>query len=114
MLPSDSNESRDSHLAPNDRLYFYKETKQRVPKDPSYNEPTYLYRETKLEMVPRTRTNDTYSSSVFDQGDYRYDVKTGEFHRTNQEPCQEKPTNFNSSYQDQFCNNRYTPKKTGY
>ena len=38
---------------------------ERNPTVPSYNEPYYQYRETKLEHVPKTRVNPTWTSSVF-------------------------------------------------
>ena len=56
---------RTYHWKPNDTLYFHKKVNERNPTIPSYNEPYYQYRETKLEHVPKPRNNPTWTSSVF-------------------------------------------------
>jgi len=57
---------------PNDSLYFHKSTGVRTVQTPGWNEPTYHYRETKLETVPKPRSNPTFYSTVLGSTSYDY------------------------------------------
>merc|ERR1711953_899342 len=90
------NSNRIAHMANPDLLYFHKEVPQRTAVKPLYNEPWYQHKELKLEHVPRTRNNPTYTSTVFNTGSYNYNVRKGEFQsETTSQPGMKIPNTTN-------------------
>merc|ERR1712110_884728 len=75
MLPPSKESQRIGHWNPNDSLYFHKSTGVRRGYTPGWNEPVYQYRETKLETVPRPRSNPTFYSTVLGSHSYEYPLK---------------------------------------
>merc|ERR1740139_377939 len=76
---SNPTHTRVEHWKPNSSLHFHKKASTRTPTKPSFNEPYYQYRETKLEHVPAKRTSPTFNSSVFTPASYNYSVNAGNF-----------------------------------
>ena len=115
MLPNNTESARIGHWGPNDNLYFHKNVSQRSPTKPSWNEPYYQYRETKLEHPPKNRTSPTYQSSVFTSSTYAYNVGAQGFKTANPSEQSSHQNNLandgakrgETSYQRQF-------KKSGY
>merc|ERR1712151_628927 len=91
-LPNNSETNRVGHWRPNDSLYFHKNVTTRSPTKPSWNEPYYQYRETKLEHHPRHRTSPTYQSSVFTPSTYVYSVNEGAFKTASQSQVSQQQT----------------------
>ena len=72
MLPNDKTTDRIGHWRPNDSLYFHKKCHAKGDFQPGWNEPTYQYRETKLETVPKPRSSPTFTSSILGSKHYAY------------------------------------------
>merc|ERR1712151_1075776 len=98
-LPNNSETNRVGHWRPNDSLYFHKQFNVRSPAKPSWNEPYYQYRETKLEHQPKCRTSPTYQSSVFTPSSYTYNVQR-QRQEESQSGVQRRPeTSYQNHYQ---------------
>merc|ERR1712194_266557 len=100
MLPNQSDAERIGHHKPNDSLYFHKNVvNTRSPAKPSWNEPYYQYRETKLEHQPKSRTSPTYQSSVFTPSAYTYNVQKQAMSQSQSDAPRRPETSYQNHYQ---------------